>query len=599
MKMRSGDHRSPRSFAPRGGARIVLRIGITGHRHIPAESRNELKALCRTVLLTAQTAIREIAEAKYPGYSDDIPLVRAVTCLASGSDQVFAEAALELKGSNPAGIETWAILPFKEDVYRTDFQTTDGSTNEVEHFDQLIKAVDQRTELEGSRQDLPSRLRAYEDAGKLMLSGCDLIVSICSPTALPKQGGSIRVTEEAIAAGIPVVVVDPDKPTEAILRKLGGKTPYDQTSFTESSLRESIRQTLIPPNIRDRELGEARWNQIRDQVITLSEPSSLERQLSTIYKLPWQLLLVFSRAGKNSESKKVDRPATPLKEIYERAEKRSKHYAILWRGSFLFNYILGATAVTCALLQYATQAHGPAWTITEAATLLLLLLNYRYGQERCWHASFGDMRFLAELIRQARAMSLVGAMIPRLQSATEDSHLGREAWIIWYCRALQRSLLPAEASLCEIYHWTLAGWIDKQRDYHHGYAESRTAVEDFLKHGEVILFISACLACAVHLTNLLPEKMEPWLVFSAAAAPAWAAALHAISIQGEFKTIAETSEATSLQLERITTEASQALARGSASRGALILTSRAASGVMMQEAAGWRAVSQMHQMLPS
>jgi hypothetical protein len=66
-------------------------------------------------------------------------------------------------------------------------------------------------------------------------------------------------------------------------------------------------------------------------------------------------------------------------------------------------------------------------------------------------------------------------------------------------------------------------------------------------------------------------------VFIAAAAPAWTAALHAISVQGDFQTIAETSESTARQLQRIGDEASQALQDGSASRAALITKAKEAT----------------------
>jgi hypothetical protein len=285
--------------------------------------------------------------------------------------------------------------------------------------------------------------------------------------------------------------------------------------------------------------------------------------------------------------------------MYELTEERSRQYAILWRGSFMLNYLLGAVAVTCALLQYATSSTKLGWTWAEAVTLSLLLANYSYGSHQRWHAFFGDMRFYAELLRQARAMSLIGAMIPRLNVMQSDSEQGREAWINWYCRALQRSFLPVDGIVEDKYNWTVNGWIRRQMYYQQSYSQSRVNMEKRLSRGEVILFAGAALCCALHLTSALPGAAEPWLVFVAAAAPAWAAALHAISIQGEFKTVAEASEVTARQIKMICDAADKDEADGTASHANLISTARDASRVMMHEAAGWRTISQMHEMLPS
>jgi hypothetical protein len=196
-------------------------------------------------------------------------------------------------------------------------------------------------------------------------------------------------------------------------------------------------------------------------------------------------------------------------------------------------------------------------------------------------------------------MSLIGAMIPRLHTIQNDSEQGREAWINWYCHALQRSFLPVDGTVDEKYNWTVNGWIRRQLHYQQSYSQSRLMMEKRLKQGEVMFFIGAALSCLLHLTSALPEAAEPWLVFAAAAAPAWAAAFHAISVQGEFKVVAEASESTAKRMENICDKADKEKDNGRASHADLISTARDASLVMMQEAAGWRTVSQMHEMLPS
>lgn len=599
MTSRSAQSVSSGTMVPSAGARVVVRVGVTGHRMLPAEHLEAIEAVCRTVLETARSAATAIAMSGHTGYSAEAALVRVVTSLAEGSDQILAQAATELKGTDGAAVETWAILPFSTSVYCKDFEKPDGDTSSVDQFQNMLAAMDHCTALEGDRSDLPKRLAAYEQAGKLMLAGCDVLISICSPGAATRQGSSVQMTQEALTNGMPVVTIDPDNPKDVYLKWIDPDGGSRQERFDPHRFERSLREMLAPPKVRDREIGRSRWQAIQKEIISLPKPNLAEELLTKVYKLPWMLLRMFARSERKAAAPSVNRPITPLKEAYERAEELSQHYAMLWRGSFMFNYMLGATAVTCALLQYATQSEGLAWTWSEAIALLLLLINYWIGRLRYWHASFGDMRFFAEQLRQARAMSLIGAMLPQIHAADSESEQDRDAWINWYCRALQRSYLPPAADLDTKYAWTVAGWISKQQSYQEEYAASRLAMEDFLKKGEVVLFIFACLACALHLIGVLPKPMEPWILFVAAAAPAWAAVFHSISVEGEFKTIAEASESAAAQLKEISSEALRALKSGRASHAALILNAKKAARVMMNEATGWRSVSQMHQMLPS
>ncbi len=585
--------------APRPGAQVVLRIGVTGHRHLQQDHREPIRSICQAVIECGRASVAAILAEQHAGYSNECPSVRVVTSLAEGSDQIMVEAARQINTADTVPIEVWAILPYPASVYRSDFVRKDADPTLVERFEDLLSSAKHRTELDGSRSDLPNRLKAYEQAGKVMLAGIDVLISICSPEAPLKEGGSVAATQEALASGMPVIAVNPDNPTEVQLRMMDFRGQIRQQPFTAPTLQAELEGILRPPTIRDSHLGESNWKDLQGRIICLRELSRVEQILTTLYKLPWKLLTAFSEPRKRAQDAKVQRPMTPFKRTYELAEQRSKQYAILWRGSFMLNYLLGASAVTCALLQYATSSTELGWTWAEALTLSLLLANFSYASHRRWHAFFGDMRFYAELLRQARAMSLIGAMIPQLYGIQSDSERGREAWINWYCRALQRSCLPADGTVEEKYNWTVNGWIQRQMHYQHSYSRSRLKMEKRLTCIEVILFAGAALCCILHLTSALPNAAEPWLVFVAAAAPAWAAAFHAIGIQGEFRTVAEASELAARQIKQICEMAGKEEADGTASHANLILIARDASPVMMQEAAGWRTISQMHEMLPS
>ena len=359
MRLRSTQNVSSQAALPDAGARVVLRVGVTGHRRIPPEHIEQVKAVCRIVLERARSATSAVAMAGYAGYSTEAPLVRVVTSLAEGSDQILAEVATEMKDTEAAVVDTWAILPFPATVYRMDFEQPDGDAISLDRFEGMLAAMDHCTVLDGDRTDLTRRLKAYEQAGKLMLAGCDVLVSICSPDAPSKQGSSVQMTQEALTSGMPVVTMDPANPAEVYLKGIGPKEHYRQERFDPDEFERRLRELLAPPKVRDQEIGEPRWFEIRNRMIQLPKPNRSERLLTKLYKLPWMLLRKMAGSEPRAPAVNVNRPVTPLKQKYEEAEKLSQHYAILWRGSFMLNYMLGATAVTCALLQYATHSKGP------------------------------------------------------------------------------------------------------------------------------------------------------------------------------------------------------------------------------------------------
>jgi hypothetical protein len=123
------------------------------------------------------------------------PDLVGVSCIARGSDSLFAEAVLE------AGGRLVVVLPSK------DYREAKVKVDHAPLFDSLMEAAD---EVAVMPHETANRA-AYEAANRALLERADRLVAVWNgqPPG-PKGGGTADVVVEAREAGIPVDVVWPD-----------------------------------------------------------------------------------------------------------------------------------------------------------------------------------------------------------------------------------------------------------------------------------------------------------------------------------------------------------------------------------------------------
>lgn len=128
----------------------IYRIGITGHRQIPIHIQQGIKNEIKRYLsqLVSTKGIEEIV---------------AVSPLAAGADQLFAESALEI------GLSLEVILPFQTEEYEKDFDKKElkGFRNLLKHAKgvEIVPSTENRTE-------------AYYQTGRRVLEQCDELVAV-------------------------------------------------------------------------------------------------------------------------------------------------------------------------------------------------------------------------------------------------------------------------------------------------------------------------------------------------------------------------------------------------------------------------------------
>jgi hypothetical protein len=180
--------------------RRVLNVGVTGHR--AARLSPELLALLPRAIGEMLAALREAAR-RDADAADDLPGLWLHTALATGADQIAADAA------RAASYCVRAVLPFVPDIYREDF--TQGP--ERDELERQLAAADAVFALPGSRADGDA---AYVMLGHAIVAAADLLVAAWDGDTERVPGGTAHVIDLALRAGVPVIHVRVDRAADSV-----------------------------------------------------------------------------------------------------------------------------------------------------------------------------------------------------------------------------------------------------------------------------------------------------------------------------------------------------------------------------------------------
>jgi hypothetical protein len=155
----------------------AVRIGITGHINLSEQAVPLVTDAVRDHLRTF----------------DGTSLV-GISCLARGSDSVFAEVVLDLGG------QLEVVLP------SADYRESKVEPDHAPQFDRLLaKASAVKTmPFDTANRD------AYAAANEAMLASVDQLVAVWDGQPSPDKGGTAGAVAEATARGIAVQVIWPD-----------------------------------------------------------------------------------------------------------------------------------------------------------------------------------------------------------------------------------------------------------------------------------------------------------------------------------------------------------------------------------------------------
>jgi hypothetical protein len=163
-----------------------VKIGITGHQYLENTCGWEWVRVEMDDLLT-----------KVPG-----PLI-GITCLAVGTDSLFAELVLQHRGT----VE--AVLPFPE--YEHEFQI-----HERGKYQELLATASAITVLERKQ----SNQHSYLEAGKLVVDIAELLLAVWDGKPAKGLGGTADIVEYALRERRDIICLDPITRSVTILGSL-------------------------------------------------------------------------------------------------------------------------------------------------------------------------------------------------------------------------------------------------------------------------------------------------------------------------------------------------------------------------------------------
>lgn len=569
--------------------RIRLRIGVSGHRvppKLPLEAEAPVRALLDRILATIVDTARE-SESRYAALAHSAASEPAsaasladtfviVSSLAEGSDRLLAEAGLA------AGFGLEAVLPLARGEYARDFDTPSSRAA----FERLLARSAAVFDLNGPADERP---RAYEAAGFVMLANVDLLITIWDGNEAGGVGGTAQIVGRAIADGIPVIWIDPAHPSalQLSLPRAGDLPPANVNAQPRDSFQPAD-QAAIARAITD----------------TLSLPGETATGLSLQQYLiekerrwnfcPWYPLLVWLFAGRGlrrsdfrlpaalADTKtqwasylgilpndRSQRPAIEniLLPAVSAADHLAVYYSLVYRSTYVFNYLFAAVAVALALVGiFVHDATAKSYLVlTELVIIVAILITWLHGQGRQRHQRWLEYRRLAECLRHIRILAPLGREGP-IGRPRRDLHAEEQDWVGWYAWSLRR-LIPLPDSvvdpayLAAVREAALSAEIAGQLDYHTHNAERTEKLDSRIHHAGQIVFATtaaACVAflCLVWFVGVPKEQEERELIlgvftFLTALFPTLGAALGAIHVQGDFKTVAEQSARTAKRLAAV------------------------------------------------
>jgi hypothetical protein len=521
-------------------AHSSLNIGVTGHR-LERLGDVDLDRL-GTAISGILTAIEDIA-----GRCGTTALAM-VSSIADGADSIAARAALS---------RGWAldvVLPFAAEDYVRDF--AEGAARAT--FEEERAAARAVFELPGEREADGDAAVAYERAGRVVLTQCDLLIAVWDGAPLRGRGGAAQIVAEAVASSIPVVHIDPRAPDVPHLLWSGLEEHDLGQQTVETVPREEIaaldplvrRLTCAPDDAGLADVTVPRW--------------------SIAFAYPLFLTLLGIRRIRASDVVRARPAADPatvtdtglraliatlLTPRFARADAAAAHAAQLFRSGYVMNFSFAALAVILSLLGFILPASTkPVLVVLELIVIGTILAVTWAGNRAGWHRLWLDSRNLAERLRCLGLSAEVGDLDLRTDGARSSARVG------WQVRATARAFgLPSarvDAAYLVRVRNALVVLIEGQVTYLSGDAQRMHRLEHRLHRLGLLLFGATALICVLTLTlkaasgmglHLAAEPVEhslaTLLTIGSAALPAMGAAIYGIRMQGDFAGIAERNEA--------------------------------------------------------
>jgi hypothetical protein len=627
--------------------RAALRIGVTGHRlsrlkALATEAGGDfasyeamLADCIEAVLKTIATACHDCRDRPASLFSAHVPLMRVVVGGAFGIDRLAAEVVDERlrgpRGQVPAATPTdtvWrletvlpapltltaeAAWPDYVDDPAIDKQSGSMLRGYADDWQSLIDRSDSVTELPASWRangqdaappiveglaDFPPfqvverpgrefRL-SYGEASSFHLQQADLLIAVWDGRPSRGPGGVAENAARALAAGLPVVVINAAQPAlpPQMLRSVEfgpdhpniiGWTPIvlepvlESADCRDGALADAVRGILeFPQPGVDDDHRHAHSEQPLSIDDFFAESAPVRRRalaydrFIAVFSGRWpfgarkKFAASVSRAGDAWQAMASDVGDQTqlaadlqgvLKRRYAAASALANFYAAQYRSAFIAAFLLGAIAGGVAVFSQAFNARDwlkVSLIITELVVIFRVFHIVRTGRKRKYHAKYIEYRTLAESLHSLRPLCAFGETPS--QAASDAAGGG---WYRWYLQATIREMALPDRSLDAGYQRRILKTVARHEiEPEIAYHQRNSKVMMHVDHNIhlvgnylfflVILALGALLSLWVyklavsHAAENFMASVKPWMTIVAAFFPAAGSALAGIRFMADF-----------------------------------------------------------------
>jgi hypothetical protein len=429
--------------------RLALRMGITGHREL---SRFEPREIDRTLAEVFDAISATIQNLQGDPRLDEVyapgpPLLLMLSPLATGADRAAAKAAVA------RGWHLASPLPFLQPIYEEDFKDS------LDEFRDLLSKATKDTavvELDGDYAAGEKRNRGYRDVGRFVVRNCDLLIAVWDGNDPAGVGGTGEIVAYAREHGLPVLHINAAKPREVSLVSDESRTQPVQSEEISEIVARAVRGIIWPGLDHEALIAaqryftneEVRETQNKRDFYYFGRFDAALALLVPAGRFIFRAVLALGGHPPSDEAVPVKAPEMPAPAIYlfdhfQRADCLATAYSDVHRSVFILIYALGAMSLAAGFASIAFHHTdvGPALVMLELALLAMLFMFYLSDRLIWrWREKWLDYRLLAEMLREADLLALIGRGLDHRAVADHEEDLApRARWVPQAYRAIVRS----------------------------------------------------------------------------------------------------------------------------------------------------------------
>jgi hypothetical protein len=477
-------------------------------------------------------------------------------------------------------------------------------------------------------------------AARVMVEQCDFLVAVWDGLSGAAVGGTAHTIAAALDVGTTVVWVDARAPDRWRILRAPEILAIDDSDpqagvASAADLQELVTQALVPvmPGAVRRQARVARsgvdalqsehWHTRsnpllhayrRIEALFGSESwadrlRSLRQQYETPERIAAHSGARFAAAAcalPDGDHGFATRLIASVLPRFAWANGMGTYLSDAYRGGMVANFLLAAVAIIGGLLWLPFGAESHKWWFALLEFLLLsgILTLTAVASRRRWHGRWFESRRVAEYLRHAPILLLLGSARPagRWPRGPDTS------WPEWYARQTLRELgLPriavSTSYLRSALRDLLRDHVVSQRDYHRDKARRLAKAHHRLDGFGVLLFKLAIVAVAAYLVLKAGGSLGWWSAAWASAAskpitflgvlfPTLGGAFAGIRYFGDFERFAAISSVTAAKLDAINDRIGLLLAAPDAELRYQRVSdlAHAVDDVVMTEIENWQAV---------